>query len=201
VAYEVEGRILEVCTCKILCPCWVGEDPDFGTCDAALAYHVDNGVIEGVDVSGLTVAMSAHLPGNVFAGDWKVVMYADDKATPEQAEALQKCFSGQLGGPPEQFAALIGEVVAVHQVPIRFDVAGGKGVLEIGDVVHAELEPFEGPAGQPTTLVESAFSTIPGSPAFVGKASTYKNSTPELGFNVDIEGFNAIQGNFRFEAA
>src|SRR5215471_16055767 len=29
-AYEVEGQLLEVCTCNILCPCWVGEDPDNG---------------------------------------------------------------------------------------------------------------------------------------------------------------------------
>lgn len=28
--YELDGDLLEVCTCKILCPCWVGEDPDGG---------------------------------------------------------------------------------------------------------------------------------------------------------------------------
>ena len=28
-AYELEGQLLEVCTCKILCPCWVGE-PNLG---------------------------------------------------------------------------------------------------------------------------------------------------------------------------
>jgi hypothetical protein len=29
--YEVQGRLLEVCTCNALCPCcpcWVGEDHD-----------------------------------------------------------------------------------------------------------------------------------------------------------------------------
>src|SRR5690606_36169046 len=30
--YDIEGRLLEVCTCKAVCPCWVGEDPDGGTC-------------------------------------------------------------------------------------------------------------------------------------------------------------------------
>src|SRR5262245_38851819 len=49
---QVEGRLLEVCTCGILCPCWVGEDPDGGTCDSALAWRIDNGNIEGIDVSG-----------------------------------------------------------------------------------------------------------------------------------------------------
>jgi hypothetical protein len=36
VAYQLEGRILEVCDCNVLCPCWIGEDPDNGTCDAVV---------------------------------------------------------------------------------------------------------------------------------------------------------------------
>ena len=47
--YDVKGQLLEVCTCKILCPCWVGEDPDFGTCDGVLAWHYDEGQVNGVD--------------------------------------------------------------------------------------------------------------------------------------------------------
>ena len=39
--YHVEGRLLEVCNCAILCPCWVGEDPDPGTCDSVLAWAID----------------------------------------------------------------------------------------------------------------------------------------------------------------
>jgi len=34
-AYEIEGKLLEVCSCNVLCPCWIGEDPDGGTCDSA----------------------------------------------------------------------------------------------------------------------------------------------------------------------
>ena len=42
-SYQLEGRLLEVCDCNVLCPCWVGEDPDNGTCDAVVAYHIDKG--------------------------------------------------------------------------------------------------------------------------------------------------------------
>jgi hypothetical protein len=45
---------IEVCNCEVLCPCWIGEDPDYGTCEASVAYHFDKGEIDGVDVSGLT---------------------------------------------------------------------------------------------------------------------------------------------------
>jgi hypothetical protein len=42
-AYNLEGRLLEVCTCKILCPCWVNEAPDYGTCQGVLAWHFEQG--------------------------------------------------------------------------------------------------------------------------------------------------------------
>ncbi len=67
-AYELEGRLLEVCTCNVICPCWVGEDPDGGTCEGVLAWHIDNGTINGLDVSGLTLALLAHIPGNILKG-------------------------------------------------------------------------------------------------------------------------------------
>ena len=54
-AYRLQGSLLEVCTCKILCPCWVGEDPDLGDCKSAMAWHFDQGTIDGVDVSGRTI--------------------------------------------------------------------------------------------------------------------------------------------------
>ena len=34
--YQLQGRLLEVCSCNTLCPCWVGDDPDGGTCDTAV---------------------------------------------------------------------------------------------------------------------------------------------------------------------
>jgi hypothetical protein len=37
-AYEIEGRLLEVCTCNVLCPCWVDKDPDYKTCDTTIAW-------------------------------------------------------------------------------------------------------------------------------------------------------------------
>ena len=70
-AYHLEGRLLEVCNCRVLCPCWIGEDPDFGTCDTIVAWHFDKGTIDGVDVSDRTIAMIAHIPGNILQGNWQ----------------------------------------------------------------------------------------------------------------------------------
>ena len=76
-AYHLEGRLLEVCNCRVLCPCWIGEDPDFGTCDTIVAWHFDKGTIDGVDVSDRTIALIAHVPGNILQGNWRAAVYLD----------------------------------------------------------------------------------------------------------------------------
>lgn len=197
-AYNLEGQLLEVCTCKILCPCWVGEDPDFGTCDGVLGWHVTKGVVDGVDVSGHSLIILTHIPGNILKGNWRVRVYVDDKASAPQKDALLKVWTGKAGGPVADLAKLVGEVVAVEQVPITFEVKGATGTLEVGQAIDAVLAPFVGATGQPTAMHDTIFTTIPGSPAYVGKASSYKVNAPE--FSINLEGHNAVSGSFRFVA-
>jgi hypothetical protein len=200
--YEVEGRLLEVCTCNTLCPCWVGEDPDGdGTCDSIMGWYVDRGTVQGVDVSDRCICVSTHIPGNVLAGNWKVAVLVDDRCSEEQQTALLNVFTGQLGGAIADLAALIGEVVSVERAPITFDVVDGKGYIKMGDVAEARLTQYLGATGEPTTLHDSVFSTIPGAPAYVGKAESFRRDGSRHGLpDVAVTGQNAIQGLFRFSA-
>ena len=68
-AYSLQGDLLEVCTCNVLCPCWIGEDPDRKICQSTLAYRFDRGDIDGVDVGGVVVGSTVHIPGNVLGGN------------------------------------------------------------------------------------------------------------------------------------
>lgn len=199
--YSLEGTLLEVCTCNILCPCWVGEDPDGdGTCDSVMAWHVDQGTVNGTGVSGRTVAVATHIPGNVLKGNWKVALFVDDKASDEQNQALLDVWTGKLGGPVADLAGLIGEVVSVERAPITYELNEGRGNLKIGNVADTVMEPYRGPTGAVTTLNESIFTTIPGAPAWVAKASKYVRKSSQYGLkDIDLQGHNAIQGSFRFE--
>lgn len=199
--YELEGKLLEVCDCNVLCPCWIGEDADNGTCDGVICYHMDKGSIDGVDVSGLTIGIVGRIPGNIFQGNWKVAIFVDDRASSAQEVALLNVFSGKLGGPVADMCKLVGEIVLVQRARISFKVHEGKGTLTIADIVSAELVPYLSPSGGTTTLVDSVFSTIPGSPAYVGKATHYTRKTSQFGLpDVDLKNKNAIQGSFRFVA-
>jgi hypothetical protein len=199
-AYHLEGRLLEVCDCRVLCPCWIGEDPDNGTCDSILAYHFDSGKIGDLDVTGRTLALVSHIPGNILAGNIRVAVYLDEGASDAQQDALISVFTGKLGGPIADFAKLFGEVVSIERAPISFNVREGRGTLTIANVSHAELEPYKGADGSTTTLTNTIFSTVPGAPVFVGKASRYRSKHPALGHDLDMTGHNALQSSFVFDA-
>ena len=199
-AYSLEGTILEVCNCNVLCPCWIGEDPDNGTCDAVIAYHFDKGTVNGTDVTGRTMALLAHVPGNILQGNWKVAVVVDDKASDAQQQALVDVWTGKLGGPVADLAGLVGEVVAVERAPITYEIQEGKGTLKVGAYVDTVMEPYKGPTGAVTTLNESVFTTIPGAPAWVAKALKYERNTSKFGLkDLNLQNHNAIQGSFRFE--
>ena len=94
---------------------------------------------------------------------------------------------------------LIGEVVAIERALITFEVNMGNGTLKIGQSAEAQVEPYRGPSGQVTTLNESIFSTKPGSPAYIAKATRWRAEHTALGFNIELKDHNAIQGSFKFK--
>jgi hypothetical protein len=183
----------------VLCPCWIGEDPDGGECFAIVAWHIDSGQVTCIDVSGRSVVGITHIPGNILAGNWELVLLLDDHTSPEQRDALVKVFSGQLGGPLAHLAELIGTVKGVESVPISHQVRGGTGTLAIPGIVEAEMEPYRSPQGRVTTLRDSIFSSVPGSPAWVSKATRHRVSLPQHGMSWEYEGRNAIQAEWKME--
>jgi len=176
-AYDLHGSLLEACSCGVLCPCWIGQDPDTDGCDAFNAYRVERGTIDGVDVSGLSFVRVVRIPGNVLdPGSWIQVVFVDDRATEDQERAL----------------------LAARRGPIVHETVDGKGTLKVGDgtIVDALMHPFVGPDGSTTTLRDSLFSTVPGSPAYVGVADHNRVDLPEHGMQWSFEGRNAIQADW-----
>ena len=198
--YVLQGTLLEACSCGVLCPCWIGEDPDGGQCFAFNAYHFDQGSIDGVDVSGLNLVNIVHIPGNVLTpGTWKVVMVVDSHATQQQQEAIVDAYRGKFGGPLADLAGLVGEVKEVRAARVTHEIVDGKGTMRIDGILEAEMEPYRTADGTITTLRDSLFSTVPGSPAYVGKAALNKVNLPEHGLAWEFSNRNAIQADYTME--
>jgi hypothetical protein len=198
VVYDLQGSLLEACSCGVLCPCWIGEDPDGGACDAFVAYHFDAGNVRGVDIGGLSLVNVVHIPGNVLTpASWKIAMFIDDKANDEQFDGLVAAYGGKLGGPLADLAGLVGEILDVRRAPISHEIRDGAGTLSVGDFVSAEMAPYRAADGSTTTLRDTVFSTVPGSPAYVSKASRNTVDLPQYGLVWSFEGRNAIQSDYR----
>ena len=69
--------------------------------------------------------------------------------------------------------------------------------LQVGDFIASEMAPYTGADGSTTTLQNTVFSTVPGSPAYVGRASTHTVNLPQYGMMWSFEGRNAIQSDYR----
>jgi hypothetical protein len=50
-----------------------------------------------------------------------------------------------------------------------------------------------------TTLHNSIFSTVPGSPAWVAKATRHRVNLPQYGMTWEYQGRNAIQADWHME--
>jgi hypothetical protein len=169
VAWQLRGTYFENCSCDMVCPCTtsgLSMPADYERCRVVLVFNVGSGTVDDVDVSGLTVAVVADTPPVMSDGNWRVGVFLDDAAAPEQAEKLGAVFAGQLGGPMATLAPLIGEMLGVETAPIRYTDDGRRHRVTIGDAVDIEIEDFvpplnpEGEVEKLTGMFHPANSTL-----------------------------------------
>ncbi len=127
ITWQVTGDYFESCSCDYLCPCVTSNLTVPGTkghCDFALVFHVDRGRHGTLSLDDLSFVIVGHAPERMDKGNWKVALIADERATPQQREALVAIGSGQAGGPMAGLAPLIGTFLGVEAKPIRFEKKG-----------------------------------------------------------------------------
>jgi hypothetical protein len=194
-AWSVEGRYFENCNCETPCPCTaslaLGADNE--RCNVVLAFHIDSGEIDGVDVGDLTVVALGDSPRVMSEGNWRLGVLMDDAASDEQAEKLGALFGGELGGPMAALAPLIGEALGVERAPIEFVSEGGHHTLRAGDGVAVEVDdvvPFGSQSGEPAKLTDIFHPA--GTTLTIGKAASSRVSA----FGIEYEGKSAFSSAF-----
>lgn len=109
-AWKLDGHYFENCSCEMPCPCTVTLDAgaDYDRCNFLMAYRIESGEIDGIDMAGRMVAVVGDTPQVMSDGGWKVGVVIDEGASEEQAQQLGAVFGGQKGGPMEMVAPLVG---------------------------------------------------------------------------------------------
>jgi hypothetical protein len=197
-AWSIEGRYFENCSCEVVCPCTasLALGADYDRCKVALVFHVDQGEVDGVDVSGRTLVAVADAPKFMHEGGWKLGVLIDDDASDEQAEKLGAVFSGQLGGPMAALSGLVGESLGMERVPLQFSSDGGHHRVTVGDrgsVGVSDVVPFGVESGEPAQL-QGIFHPV-------GSELTIAKSDEDSGlsaFGVDAGGSGKAGFSHRF---
>ena len=193
-AWSLEGTYFENCSCDTICPCtWSGltAKATHDRCKAMLAFHIDRGEIEGVDVSGLTFALVADTPPVMSDGGWKLGVVLDAAADDAQTGALGRLLGGELGGPPAMLGPLIGEMAGIERAPAEWRQSNGTIAVRFGSLIDIEVETFvtpglDGPV-QLTNVFHPANTTLTLSPAKKSKVDAFGISFDGTG----TSGFNA----------
>jgi hypothetical protein len=118
---------------------------DQDPCRVVLVFHVDDGEVDGVNVSDKTVVILAETPPVMSEGNWRVGVVMDADALPEQAEKLGAVFGGQLGGPMAMLSPLISESLGMESAPIEYIDEGRIHSVKVGELMDIEVEDFVAP--------------------------------------------------------
>jgi hypothetical protein len=152
--WNLTGSYMETCSCELMCPCNLSFDhgATYDFCRATLVFSIREGEVEGADVAGRRVVVIADTPKVMTDGNWKLGLYVDDEASPEQFDKLVQVFGGQLGGPMAALAPLVGKVVGVERAAIEVSDDGLLHSVRVGDTIDFEIEdivPFGVETGEP----------------------------------------------------
>jgi hypothetical protein len=199
--WHVEGTYFENCNCDMVCPCTASGQTapaDNERCNVALAFHVDTGEVNGVDVGGLTVCVVADTPALMSDGGWKVGLLMDAAASPEQAEALGAVFGGQLGGPMEGLAPLIGEMAGMESLDMAYADDGRVHQVRIGGAVDMVVEDFVSPLDPTGQGVKISGIGFPADTLAAGTSSTARVDV--FGMTWDNAGKNSFSAPFAWSA-
>ena len=114
---------------------------------------IADGDADGVDLSGLPVAISFHYSDDEPGCPWSWILYLDQRASSEQRAALEAIFTGRLAGnAAPHFPWIEDEVVEVHVAEISVDHTPRRQLLRVRDHVTVRIRDRY-PGGETVTCV------------------------------------------------
>jgi hypothetical protein len=113
-----------------------------GECRGVLSWLIEDGAADGTDLSGQPVALAIRYSDDEPGSPWTWILYLDGSASDDQRDALEKIFTGALGGDAERhfpWSWKASELVAVRPVEIEVDHTRRRQRLRIKDHVSLRI--------------------------------------------------------------
>ncbi len=174
--YHLTGVAYNPCTCKVGCPCVLGElEADRGYCYAIVGLDIKTGAVDNVNVGGTKAAMVVDFPKGFLQGNGTARLYFDSAVTKPQQDALLPVLGGKRGGIWEVFASLIPNILGVETAPIKIEGDAKGGKFSVGNIAGFEFQVLKGASGEPTRVLHGAATFRDN--VFFGKCTSWAKAT------------------------
>ncbi|TDX32197.1 hypothetical protein DFO67_102146 [Modicisalibacter xianhensis] len=150
VDWRLEGEWLKNCNCAFGCPCDFNAPPTHGECWGMLGMRITQGHYESTRLDGLLFAVVVQFPGPLHEGNGQAQPIIDERASPEQREALFEIMSGKHSAEGTLFHIFSIIVNKMHDpifapVSFEFDEEARTARLSIPEVLETEVVPIRNP--------------------------------------------------------
>lgn len=161
-SWRMSGTYVANCSCQLICGCSTDNPPTGpdGQCRGTAVFHIGEGNLDDVDLSGVDFVFCNLFPSNLTAGNWKVGVLVDDQASDEQARAIERILHGDEGGPFADFSGFYGEWLGMERASVSFE-GGERPTASVGSDVRLSFEPLVGADGSHTTVKSALFGFAP----------------------------------------
>ncbi|TAN08144.1 MAG: DUF1326 domain-containing protein [Rhodanobacteraceae bacterium] len=150
-SWEIKAREYTNCNCAYGCPCQFNALPTYGDCRALMVFQVDQGHHGNTRLDGLRFALIVSWPGPIHLGRGQAVPIVDERASPEQREALLRIMCGQDTEPGatvfQVFSTTYDKVhdPVIGKIDFEFDIDGRTSHVLIPGVAEAHGNPIVNP--------------------------------------------------------
>jgi hypothetical protein len=148
--WRLKGDWIKNCNCAFGCPCDFLAPPTHGNCEAVLGMRIERGHFGGTTLDGLSFVVTASWPGPLHEGNGTVQAIIDERATPEQRDALFQILSGKHAAEGTLFhifSLIVSKMLDPIFAPIAFafDLDGRTARVSIPGVLETESRPIRNP--------------------------------------------------------
>src|SRR4029077_15628362 len=92
--WMIKGREFLNCSCSYGCPCQFNAPPTHGFCQAVSGVEIQRGHHGATTLDGLKFVGIFRWPGPIHKGKGEAAFIVDERATPEQRNAIVRIASG-----------------------------------------------------------------------------------------------------------
>lgn len=150
VDWRLEGEWIKNCNCAFGCPCDFNARPTHGECKGFVGMRIVKGHYENTQLDGLSFFVVVHFPGPLHEGNGQAQPIIDEKASPEQREALFKIMSGEESAEGTMFHIFSLIVTKMHDpifAPVTFesDKSARTAHVHVPGALESSVEPIRNP--------------------------------------------------------